>query len=209
MHSAEPKRRPDHRRGAGRYVFRRPPGPIEQPGRTPHRIRSMRDHANIPSTFDDEIPEFAFGEGEPRLLIGRHYLVKGEDGAERPGLLTTATVVEAERKAYCGVSFNDGTSAICAWDLSEVEMAAWLRHPDTFFGQVGQRKTKAETPLELYDFLLSGYSKTPKELMLEFMSGASDIDELYNLDQPTLASIYAERCTNSVLAMQPAPDGLC
>jgi hypothetical protein len=163
-------------------------------------LRAIRDHSEIPSTFDGEIPEFAFGEGAPRLLIGQRYLVKDEDGRERQGLLTTATVMEAELKAYCGLSFDDGTAVICSWELSEGEMAAWRRHPDTFFGTLEQRRTKAETPLELYDFFLSSYSKTPKERLLELMAGAPDISELHTLEQSVLASIYAERCTNSVLA---------
>lgn len=170
-------------------------------------LLSIRDHSDIPSTFDGEIPEFAFGDGAvdaARLRIGQRYLVKDKDGNERPGLVTTATVVEAERKAICGVSFDDGSSAMCVWDLSDLEMAAWRRHPDTFFGEVGQRKTKAETPLELYDFFLSSYSKTFKEQLLEAMAAGPDIDELRKLDQSTLASIHAERCANSVLAMQPA-----
>jgi hypothetical protein len=33
-------------------------------------LQSIRDHGDIPSTFDGEIPEFAFGDGAPRLLIG-------------------------------------------------------------------------------------------------------------------------------------------
>lgn len=169
-------------------------------------LRAILDHSEIPSTFDGEIPEFAFGEGAPRLVIGQRYLVKDEEGRERQGVLTTATVMEAERKAYCGLSFDDGTAVISTWDLSEGEMAAWQRHPDTFFGTLGQRRTKAETPLELYDFLLSNYAKTPIERLLELMCGAPDMNVLQTLDQSALASIYAERCTNSTLAMaQKAP----
>ncbi|WP_244851823.1 hypothetical protein [Caballeronia sp. SL2Y3] len=165
-------------------------------------LRSIRDQSEIPSTFDGEIPVFAFGEGAPRLIIGQRYLVTGGDGNEHDGLLTTATVVEAERKAYCGLSFEDGTSAICTWDLSDAEMTAWRRHPDTFFGTVEQRTTKVETPLELYDFFLSSYSKTSKDRLLELMVASPDIDDLRGLEQSKLASVYAERCANSVLAME-------
>lgn len=38
-------------------------------------IKSMKDHAGIPSTFDGEIPEFAFHSDAPRLLVGRRYMV--------------------------------------------------------------------------------------------------------------------------------------
>lgn len=165
-------------------------------------LRSIHDHADIPSTFGGEIPEFAFGEGLPRLLIGQRYLIKGNDGSERPGLLTTATVAEPECIAYCGLSFDDGTAGIYTWPLSDVEMAAWRKHPDTFFGEVGQRTTTANTPLELYDFFLNSYRQTPRERLLELMAEAPDIGEISKLDQPTLASIFAERCVNGAMVAQ-------
>jgi len=163
---------------------------------------SMRDHADIPSTFDGEIPEFAFGEGLPRLLIGQRYLIKRNDGSELPGLLTTATVAESECTAYCALSFDDGTSSIYTWPLSDVEMAAWRKHPDTFFGEVGQRTSTANTPLELYDFFLNSYRQTPRERLLELMAAAPDIGKISKLDQPTLASIFAERCVNNAMLTQ-------
>lgn len=163
-------------------------------------LQSMKDHADIPSTFDGEISEFAFGEVTHRLLIGQGYLVKDTNGIERPGLLTTVTVAEAERRAYCGLSFDDGKAAIYTCPLSDAEMAAWHRHPDTFFGEVGQRTTKADHPLDLYDFFCNGYQHTPRERLLEFLAGSSDIAELTKLSQSELVSIYAERCVNSVLS---------
>lgn len=165
-------------------------------------IQSMKDHGNIPSTFNGEIPEFAFGDGEARLLIGQRYLVTDPDGNESPGLLTTATVAEGEQKAYCGLSFANGKAGIYTWGLSDAEMDAWRKHPDTFFGEVGQRSTKAEDPLDLYDFFHRSYRQTPKERLLEFMADAPDIQELEKLEQPKLASIYAERSVNSVIAQQ-------
>lgn len=161
-------------------------------------IQFIKDHGDIPSTFDGEIPEFAFEDGISRLLIGQSYLVKDENGIERVGKLTTATVAEAEQKAYCGLSLDNGKGIICAWQLSELEMAAWRRHPDTFFGEVGQRSSKANTPLELYDFFLNSYRNTPKERLLEWMAGAPDFAALAKLDQAKLASIYSERCVYSV-----------
>lgn len=165
-------------------------------------IQSMKDHAEIPSTFDGEIPEFVFGDGPARLLIGQKYLVPDPDGNDSPGLLTTATVNESEQKVYCGLSFPSGKAGVYTWPLSDEEMAAWRKHPDTFFGEVGQRTTKTEDPLALYDFIHSSYRQTPKNRLLEFMASASDIDELMTLDQPKLAAIYAERCVCSILAQQ-------
>lgn len=157
-------------------------------------IQSIKDHSEIPSTFDGEIPEFAFEGGENRLLIGQTYLVLDEAGNECAGKLTTATVMETDKKAFGVFALDDGKMVICSLPLSDLEMAAWRRHPDTFFGEVGQRTTKANTPMEMYDFFFNSYRDTPKERLLEFMAGAADYSELANLDQTKLASIYAERC---------------
>ncbi|MDT8376680.1 MAG: SEC-C domain-containing protein [Mariprofundaceae bacterium] len=156
-------------------------------------MQSMKDHSGIPMTFDGEIPEFAFNPDIPRLLIGQYYLVQDEDGTERPGRLTSGTVIEEEQKAHCCLTLDTGKTIIITWPLSDLEITAWRKHPDTFFGELGQRATKVNTPLELYDFFVNGYRDTPKERLLELMSNAPDISELAKLDQPQLVSIFAER----------------
>lgn len=160
-------------------------------------MKSIRDHSDIPPTFDGEIPEFANTDGPPRLIIGNRYLIPDENGVEQPALLTSATVSEPERKAYCALSFPNGRAIMCTWPLSDAEMAAWKKYPDTFFGVVGQRTTKANDPLDLYDFFLSSYKATPKERLLELLAGSPDIAFLKEKDQATLASIYAERCATA------------
>jgi hypothetical protein len=65
-------------------------------------MNSMRTHYEIPSTFDGEMPDLAFGEaGEPpRLQFGRWYLVPLPDGREVPGRLYDGIVLESEKLAY-------------------------------------------------------------------------------------------------------------
>lgn len=164
-------------------------------------LQSMNDHQEIPSTFDGEMPVFAFGQEDRKLTIGNRYPVKSANGHQRVGVLTTATVSEPESRAYGALTFDDGTSEIHYWDLSQDELAAWRRHSDTFFGQVQQRQTKIETPLQLYDFFLDGYKATPKERLLEILATSPDIEDLKKFDQPQLASIYAERCAMAAWTM--------
>jgi hypothetical protein len=88
-------------------------------------------------------------------------------------------------------------------------MAAWRRHPDTFFGVVGQRTAKAESPLELYDIIHEWFKREPRERLLEAMADAPDRERLAALDQPQLASIYAERMTLAAFtARLPASNAL-
>lgn len=86
--------------------------------------------------------------------------------------------------------------------LSDAEMAAWKRYPDTFFGELGQRTTRAETPLELYDFFHQSFKRCSKEQLLKAMADAVDIDKLADLGQEELASIHAERLTYGALALK-------
>ena len=166
-------------------------------------LESMRRHSEIPSTFDGEYPELAFAEAppeaSPRLLVGNRYLIPDADGAEVVGTLTSAVVNEAKRTAMCAATIEGGKAILFTAPLSEVEMAAWKKHPDTFFGEVSKNH-HSETLLDFYDFMMSSYANTPKEKLLEFMAGASDFAELSMLEQPALASIYCERMATNVSA---------
>jgi hypothetical protein len=164
-------------------------------------LKSTEGFARIPTTFDGEIPEFAFGDAKQRLLVGRHYLIKDKDGNDRVAVLTSATVMEQERKAFCALTLESGESHIGTWPLSDEEMVAYKAYPDTFFGEVSKNR-RADHPLEMYDFFLEGYANTPKEKILEFFKGRPNIEELKKLSQPELAKMYAEHCTSWVLAKQ-------
>lgn len=166
-------------------------------------IRSLKDHSDIPSTFDGQIPEYAFNADARRIRIGEHYMVADEKGVERPGEVTIASVAEAERVVYCAVRFEDGREVICRVPLSEGELAAWRQHPDTFFGVVGQRTTKTESPLEFYDVIHEWFNRETRERLLELMADAPDRERLATLDQPELASIYAERMTHAAFTHRP------
>ena len=158
-------------------------------------IKSLRDHFEIPATFDGEMAEYAFNPQMKRILIGQRYLLCDHDGVERPAEVTSANVWEEERVALCAVLFDDGRTVIYRMPLSDEEMAAWKRHPDTFFGVVGQRSTRADTPLEFYDFFHESCKRQTKEKLLLLMHNEPDIRHLSELDQSRLAGIYSERMT--------------
>lgn len=58
--------------------------------------------------------------------------------------------------------------------LSTEKLAAWKRHPDTFFGIVGQRSTYANSALAFYDFFHESLRRKSKERLLEVMANAPD-----------------------------------
>lgn len=150
----------------------------------------------LPITFDGELPEFAFGETERRFNIGQQYeIAKGVVGT-----LTTATVLKSERKAYLGMSTDDGKGHMLTSDLSNAEIAAYEAHPETFFGRVVRQGGNIEKPIDMFEFLLNNFKDTSREKMLDWFKDASDIEELKKLSDEELRLKYAERHVLSVMA---------
>lgn len=169
-------------------------------------LQSMHEHSQIPSTFDGDNPEFAFINAKRRLTIGNRYIVPDADSTEVEGVLASAVVMENEKAAFCAINTDDGRGILFRAALSDAELAAWRRHPDTFFGKVS-RNRKSETVLGLYDFFMETYTKTSKAKLLEFLAGAQDIEYLATFDQPALASVYCERLVGRAsVTMGPRPE---
>lgn len=162
-------------------------------------MKSITDHFEIPSTFDGELPEVAFGEISNRVLIGERCHVSIEN-TEVSGIVTSATIAETERKIVFTLQLDNGRTVIVQRVMSEQEIAIWRRHPDTFFGVVSQRTNRVDTTIEMYDFLWSSYCNTPKEKLLRLLEKAPDASELTQLDQPTLARLYCERLATQIFA---------
>lgn len=156
-----------------------------------HLSKTMIDFYTIPPTFDGEIPELAFGRGRDRLLIGNKYLVPFDDGLQI-GKLDTAIVISENKHAVCGLSLENGTSALYTMDMTEDELKAYEKNPDTFFGVYNPNK-KCKDALDLYDFFLESYQNSTKENLLKFMKTHPDYEKLQSLPQEDLAKIYCER----------------
>jgi hypothetical protein len=164
---------------------------------------AVRDY-NIPSTFDGEIPEFAFGEAERRWTIGeRHQL----DHESCPGTLLQGVVLENEKCAYLNYKMDDGRNIIVTADLSDAELAAYRAHPETFFGEYRKVGKNTNDPLELFEFIYESYKKTPREKILEWMAKAPDIELLKLLPDEDLRMAFAERNVLSMMqrARKPTP----
>ena len=164
-------------------------------------LQSLREHSQVPSTFDGTPPEFAFGENPHRLIIGETYLVPDGNGNEIPGKLTTATVDTSKGVVYGAYSLIDGRSVIATNPLTEEELAVYKRHPEVFFGVPLPQGGKVESPLELFDFFHNSYRQTPKERLLELLNDSPDIELLADKSQEDLAFFYAERCAYSAINM--------
>lgn len=159
---------------------------------------SVRDHYEIPSTFDGEIPEFAFGKDINRLIIGQKHLIS-ENGKKVVGELTAATVSEQEKLVFCAHQLEDGRSIIGSYPITDEELSAYRRHPDTFFGVYRKQGRKIEDPLELFDFFYDSYRHTDRSKLLEFLKDQPDYELLQGESQEELAITCCERWVYSAM----------
>ena len=170
-------------------------------------IKSICEHQEIPTTFDGAHPEFAFmkADAPPRLKIGNRYLVPGQDGNNIEGILENATVSEQERRIYGIYKTTDGKRIICTNPITEEELIAYRRQPDTFFGVYLKQGKKAESPLDLFDFFYEAYKECSKERLLEFLKDSPDYERLKSLDREELLITCCERWVYSAAVGQQSP----
>ncbi|WP_316168294.1 MULTISPECIES: hypothetical protein [unclassified Bradyrhizobium] len=110
-----------------------------------------------------------------------------------PAVLTDAVVLEPERRAYGTYRSADGTHIICQNALSDAEMAAYRRSPQTFFGIIKDVSQEINEPLDAFDFFWGSHSETPKEKLVEYTSNWPNATALHQLEQRRLAQIYCAR----------------
>ncbi len=163
-------------------------------------MESMRLHDRIPITFDGQIETFAFNEHSARLQIGQIYEIPDSNGRTTKARLETACVKPGHKSAMVIYRTEDGRNVMVSCPLTDAEMEAYARHPETFFGVLEPYSGKnIEDPLELFDFMYRTYQKSTKEKLLEFMSNHSDILQLQNMSQAELAILYCERLVDGIV----------
>ena len=163
-------------------------------------VDSMRDHYQIPSTFDGQIPEFAFNKNDVRLIVGQKYSIP-VDGKGFSGVLTDAVVDELGKKVTGIYRLDDGRSIIATCPISDLELQAYQRYPETFFGVYKETTQKQKDPLQLFHWLMDCYGKTDRAKLLEFMKDHPDYNQLIYKSQAELAFLYCERIAHSGISM--------
>jgi hypothetical protein len=167
-------------------------------------MKSLAEHHSIPCTFDGDNPELAFSDVKGRLIIGHRYALPDGKGGDIVGELQFAAVMESKKVAMCIHKLADGQQIMGEYPLSDEELAAYRRHPDTFFGVVkwGSRGPNND-PLEFYDHLLEIYMQAPKENLLGMM-GVRGQEEFEKMSQAELAGRFSEHIASQVMSMSAA-----
>src|SRR5690606_30417176 len=101
-----------------------------------------------------------------RLVVGQRYLIPDAQGNEVVGILNEAIVDEAKKRVIKIYVLENGNNVMATCPISDEELSAYRKHPDTFFGVYKQANRQANNAVDLYDFFYETYSKTSKELLL-------------------------------------------
>lgn len=152
----------------------------------------------IPSTFDGEVPEFAFGFAERKWLVGQSYEFDGLENG--PYLLTSGAVLVEESKAALALIDQSDNTFVHFVDLTAHEVSAFLRHPESFFGEHDRNAVvrRADTPFEMFELLMESYGNTPRTTLLEFLASAPDLAQLELLSDHDLLMEYCTRVVGSM-----------
>ncbi|MBS0537087.1 MAG: hypothetical protein JSR72_23775 [Proteobacteria bacterium] len=160
--------------------------------------KALRAHHAIPNMFDDRLPEEIDAGPIPRLLIGSTYLIPTADAREEPAVLVEASVLVPEKRIYGIYRCADGRQIICTNEITNAELAAYKRSPETFFGVVKKVSPEIKDPIDAFDFFWNSYSTTSKEKLVEFTRQWPDATVLQALDQKRLAQIYCARMAENM-----------
>lgn len=164
-------------------------------------VKSMCEHEEIPSTFDGEYPEFSFSDKDvpQRLIIGNTYAIPGPEGKDIPGVLTNAIVLEKEKKVMGCYQIKGGKQVMCSNPMTEEELIAYRRHPDTFFGVPLNQNKEAKDPLEFFDFLYEAYKNCPRDKLLDHLKNHPNFEQLKTQDNNELVITYCESVVYSAV----------
>jgi hypothetical protein len=161
---------------------------------------SIRAHSTIPSTFDGEIPEFAFDAMPQRLLIGQAYPIPNENGQDVVGVLMHVVVPERESRAICAFQIPGGKTQLIECPLTKQEVQAYRQHPDTFFGVFQPVSKPLTDPLGLYEFFRNSKRDASRGQLISDLTGIRGRDSLDRLSSEELLDLYAEAMANTIIA---------
>jgi hypothetical protein len=107
-------------------------------------------------------------------------------------------MMEHEKRAYGVYHTTDNKRVIVTTLMTDDEIAAWRRHPETFFGKIQSITGKVDNVLDLAHFMYQTYRNTSKETLLTWMKDHPQIDDFRLMSQDELAILYCDMCSGSL-----------
>ena len=91
---------------------------------------ALARYPQLPSTFDGGLPSESFDGRSSRVRIGETYFFSDVGDGGMVGTVTAATVNEAGKEAWIGITWQNGVSQICRHPMSDEEIADYRAHRD-------------------------------------------------------------------------------
>lgn len=161
---------------------------------------------SFPSTFDGSLPSVGLHGELPPVTIGETYKFEkaGPNGEDLVGTVTSAIVKEAEGEAIIGMTSGE-TSVLLKERMSDQQLADYKAHPDAYFGRVVRPSGRADTPAEMFDFLMHAYKDLTRDQLLEKLDGR--VPGAAEMDDGQLLAVYTEGMV-SALGIFEVVDGV-
>ncbi len=162
---------------------------------------AIGSYLRFPSTFDGSLPTEAFGRESSRVLIGETYFFGKENEGGVVGTVTAATVSEAEKMMYVGITTTAGVGHIHRQPMSEAELQDYHRHPEAYFGRIQPVSKRADTPQELFKFFMEANQGVSRDALLERVAAWPHFEQLKSMSEAELLAEYCEGMVASVQAL--------
>jgi hypothetical protein len=162
-----------------------------------HIAEAFGKYPQLPTTFDGSLPSDTL-EGKPRPVIGETYLFEGvanlpaSVGGNLVATVTTATVLEAEKQAYIGVTDQNGQSYILTEPMTDQQLADYKAHPEAYFGKIQHVGKKIDSKYELFEFFMDSYKGLGRATLLERLATHPNASSFAGMSDDDLLAEYCE-----------------
>lgn len=154
---------------------------------------SMREYPQLPETFDGRpAAEIAAGGESGRLFVGQEYFFEETEGNGTLGVVKQVLVQENKGRATVLVETRSGRNVLLESPMSDVEIEAYRKYGNAYFGELEERSHKAEDEFQLFEFFVNNYKDTSKDRLLEIAKDHPRIEQLKHLKQEDLVFAICE-----------------
>jgi SEC-C motif len=160
-----------------------------------HISEAFTKYPQLPTTFDGSLPSESFDRNS-RVVIGETYLFHGVKSPSGDGDLvatvTTATVPEAEKNVYIGVTDLSGCYQTLAEPMTDQQLAEYKAHPEAYFGKLQHVGKGVTNPYELFEHLMESYKTLSRDQLLERLGALLDASTIASMSGEDLLAAYCE-----------------
>jgi hypothetical protein len=167
--------------------------------------QSLERFSVFPATFDGSLPSEAFEREHDRPIIGESYFFEDGKGGGSIGTVTGAIVNEQDREAMLSVSSEDGKYYLVKQPMSEAAVTEYKEHPDTYFGKIQPVSGKWTTMFELFEWLMTTYTKSTRAFLLTELNKRPEPGGLDPYTDEELSALYCERMAAAMFAQMNKP----